>query len=108
MYWIVSFASGYIEERGRNKYLVFDHSFAENKIKIYTEFWEVVKHKIKKINGRKETDYTKIKFESDDDFPLHESLIFYEMHIFVRFAFKEGDKLYTKLFLDKTLCVKEV
>ena len=47
LYWIVSFASGYIEERGGNKYLIFDNSFAENKdlLKKYTEFWDVVKRK---------------------------------------------------------------
>ena len=74
--------------------------------------WDVVKHKIKKIYKGKETDYRKvyikIKFESDDDLPLNEPLIFYEMHIFVRFVFKEDDKLYPELFLDKTLCVKEM
>ena len=31
LYWIVSFTSGYIEERSGNKYLIFDHSFAENR-----------------------------------------------------------------------------
>ena len=38
LYWIVSFASGYIKERGRNKYLIFDNSFTENKdlLKKYT------------------------------------------------------------------------
>ena len=112
LFWVVSFESGYIEERGGNKYLIFDNSFAKNKdlLKKYTEFWSVVKRKIKKINGGKETDYRKdyikIKFESDDDLPLNEPLIFYEMHLFVRFVFKEDDKLYPELFLDKTLCVK--
>ena len=110
LYWIDSFASGYIKERGINKYLIFDNSFAENKdlLKKYTEFWDVVKHKIKKINGGKETDYLEIKIESDDDLPLNKPPIFCEMHKFVRFAFKEDDKLYPKLFLDKTLCVKEM
>ena len=114
LYWIVSFASGYIDKRGWDKYLIFDHSYAKNGDLLgkYTEFWDVVKHKIKKINGGKETDYRKdyikIKFESDDDLPLNEPLIFYEMHIFVRFVFKEDDKLYRELFLDKTLCVKEM
>ena len=113
LFWVVSFESGYIEERGGNKYLIFDNSFAKNKdlLKKYTEFWSVVKRKIKKINGGKETDYRKdyikIKFESDDDLPLNEPLIFYEMHIFVRFVFKEDDKLCPELFLDETLCVKE-
>ena len=50
----------------------------------------------------------KIKFESDSDLPIHEPLIFYEKHIFVRFVSKEDDKLYPELFLDKTLCVKEM
>ena len=31
LHWTVSFASGYIKERGGNKYLIFDNSFAENK-----------------------------------------------------------------------------
>ena len=31
LFWVVSFESGYIEERGRNKYLIFDNSFAKNK-----------------------------------------------------------------------------
>ena len=108
-YWIVSFESGYVKEKGGNKYLIFDNSFAENKdlLKKYTEFWDAVKQKIKKINGSKKTDYIKIKFESDDDLPLNEPLIFYEMHIFVRFVFKEDDKLCPELFLDETLCVKE-
>ena len=110
LFWVVSFESGYIEERGGNKYLIFDNSFAENKdlLKKYTEFWDAVKQKIKKINGGKKTDYIKIKFESDDDLPLNEPLIFYEMHIFVRFVFKEDDKLYPELFLDKTLCAKKM
>ena len=73
---------------------------------------DAVKHNIKKINGGKETDYKKdyikIKFESDDDLLLSEPLIFYEMHIFVRFVFKEDDKLYRELFLDKALCVEEM
>ena len=92
--------------------MIFDNSFAINRnlLKKYTEFWDVVKHEIKKVNGGKETDYRKdyikIKFESDDDLPLNEPLIFYEMHIFVRFAFKEDDKLYADFSLDKTLCIK--
>ena len=55
LYWIVGFASGYIEERGGNKYFVFDNSFAENMDlrKKYIEFQTIVKHKIKKTNRMK-------------------------------------------------------
>ena len=76
-YWVFSFASGYIKEWVGNKYLISDNSFAINKnlLKKYTEFWDVVKHEIKKINGDKKTDYRKdyikIKFESDNDLPLN-------------------------------------
>ena len=77
LYWTVSFAGGYIEERSGNKYLIFFHYLAKNRdlLNKYTEFWDVVKRKIKKINRGKETDYRKdymkIKFESDDDLPLN-------------------------------------
>ena len=76
-YWVFSFARGYIKEWVGNKYLISDNSFAINKnlLKKYTEFWDVVKHEIKKINGDKKTDYRKdyikIKFESDNDLPLN-------------------------------------
>ena len=76
-YWVFSFASGYIKEWVGNKYLISDNSFAINKnlLKKYTEFWDLVKHEIKKINGDKKTDYRKdyikIKFESDNDLPLN-------------------------------------
>ena len=81
-------------------------------LKKYTEFWDVVKHNIKKNKWKKrnwlQKRLHKIKFESDGDLPLNKRLIFYEMHISVRFAFKEDDKLYPDLFLDKNLCVKEM
>ena len=84
--------------------MIFDNSFAikKNLLKQYTELLDVVKHEIKKINGGKETDYRKdyikIKFESDDDLSLNEPPIFYEMYIFLGFAFKEDDKLYPEFF----------
>ena len=64
------------------------------------------------MNGGKETDYRKdylkIRFDSDDDLPLNEPLIFYEMHIFVRFVFNENDQLYPELCSGKSLCVEEM
>ena len=115
MYWTVSFVSAYIlKKEGGNKYLILDNSLAKNKelLKKYTEFWDAVEKKIKTLNGSKGTDYRKdyikVEFESDDDLPLGELLVFYEMHIFVRFVFKEDNKLYPELFLDKTLCVKKM
>ena len=79
--------------------MIFDNSFTESKdlLNKYTEFWDAVKYKIKKINGDKKTeygkDYIKLKFKSDDDLPLNKPLIFYEIQIFVGFVFKKDGKL---------------
>ena len=60
LYLITLHASGYIEEKGVNKYLVFD-STDENKelLKKYNDVFNGIRNKIKK-------DYMKIKFNSDD------------------------------------------
>ena len=76
LYLTISHASGYIEEKGVNKYLVFD-SKDENKelLKKYNDVFNGIKNKIKKISGNEyEKDYMKIKFNSDDDLPLNKQL----------------------------------
>ena len=47
LYLRVNHASGYIEEKNENKYLIFD-STDENKdlLKKYNDFWNVIKNKI--------------------------------------------------------------
>ena len=62
MYLIITYASGYIEEKGVNKYLVFDsmelHSKDKNKelLKKYNNVFNGIRNKIKKIGGN-ECDY---------------------------------------------------
>ena len=76
LYLCINHASGYIEEKNGNKYLIFD-SVDENKevLKKYADVWDGIKNKIKAINGGKENnyekDYMKIKFNSNDDLPLN-------------------------------------
>ena len=75
VYLLIDHASGYIEEKGVNKYLVFD-STDENKklMKKYSGVWNGITDKIKEINSGKcdyEKDYIKIKFNSDDNFRLN-------------------------------------
>ena len=55
MYLLVNQASGYIEEKSVNKYLIFD-STNENKelLKKYTDVWNEIKNEIKAINSGKE------------------------------------------------------
>ena len=86
----VTHASGYIEEKGVNEYLVFD-STDENKelIKKHNDAFYGIRDKIKEINNDEcdnEKDYMKIKFNSDDDLPLKKPLKFHLMTITTRFV----------------------
>ena len=108
LYLQVNHASGYIEEKNGNKYLVFD-STDENKevLKKHSDVWDGIKNKIKAMNGGEkndyEKDYMKIKFNSDDDLPLNKPLKFHLMTITIRSVFEEDGKLYPQVFLDDTL-----
>ena len=108
LHFRIGHASGYIEEKNGNKYLIFD-SVDQNKevLKKYADVWHGIINKIKAINGDKETDYgkdyMKIKFNSDDNLPLNKLLKFQIMTIIIRCVFSEDGKLYPQLFLDDTL-----
>ena len=60
LYLRINHASGYIEEKNKNKYLIFD-SVDEKKegLKKYADVWGGIKNKIKAINGSKENNYGK-------------------------------------------------
>ena len=106
LYLLVNHASGYIEEKNGNKYLIFDDSVNENKglLKKYADVWDGIKNEIKAINSGEENnyrkDYTKFKFNSDDDLPLDKPLKFHAMTIIIRSVFEESGKLYPQVFLD--------
>ena len=48
LYLLVNHASGYIEEKNGNKYLIFDDSVNENKglLKKYADVWDRIKNEI--------------------------------------------------------------
>ena len=108
LYLLVNHAKGYIGEKNRSKYLIFDDSVNENKalLENYADVWDGIKNEIKAINDSKkndyEKDYMKIKFNSDDDLPLNKPLKFNAVAIIIRSAFEEGGKLYPQVFLDDT------
>ena len=62
LYLLVNHASGYIEEKNGNKYLIFDDSVNENKklLKKYADVWDGIKNEIKAINGGKKMINKKI------------------------------------------------
>ena len=100
-------ASGYIEEINEDKYLVFDVR-DENKelLKRYDDVFNGLIDKIKKIDDdwlEYTKDYTKIKFNSDDNLPLNKPLKFYQMTITIRCVISEDNKLYPQVFLDEAL-----
>ena len=107
LYLLINHANGYIEEKGVNKYLIFD-STNENKelLKKYNDVWNGIKNKMKEVNSGArdyEKDYMKIKFNSDDNLPLNKSLKFHLMTIIIGSVFEEDGKLYPQVFPDDTL-----
>ena len=107
-YLLINHASGYIEEKNGNKYLIFDDSVDEHKALLKNaDVQDGIKNEIKAINGAKENnygkDYMKIKFNSDDDVPLNKTLKFHAMTIIIGSVFEEGGKLYPQVFLDDCL-----
>ena len=82
-YLRISHASGYIEEKKGNKYLIFN-SVDKNK----KDVWDGIKNKIKAIIGGEGNDYgkdyMKIKFNSDDELPLNKPLKFHAMTLIIR------------------------
>ena len=107
LYLNITHSNGYIEEKGENKYLVFD-STDENKelLKKYNDIFNGIRDKIKEINSNDcdfEKDYMKIELNSDDDLPLNKSLKFTLMTITIRCVFEGNGKLYLQVFLDDTL-----
>ena len=107
LYLRIDNASGYIEEKGSSKCLIFD-STDENKelLKRYDDVFNRIMGKIKKIDDdwlEHTKDYTKIKFNSDDNLPLNKPLKLYNMAVTITCVFSEDNKLYPQVFLDEAL-----
>ena len=107
LYVLVNHTNGYIEEKGVNRYLIFD-STDENKelLKKHIDFWNGIKNKTEEVSSGKcdyEKDYMKIKFNCDDDLTLNKPLKLHNMTIIIRSVFDEDGKLYQQVFLDDTL-----
>ena len=107
LYLRIDHENGYIQEKGVNKYLVFDCT-DENKelLKKYNDVLNGIRDKFKEINSIEcdyEKYYMKIKFNSDDELPLKKPLKFHNMTITIRSAFEEDGKLYPQVFLDNNL-----
>ena len=102
LYLRINYASGYIEQKDANKYLIFE-STDENKefLKTYNDISDEIRDKIKEVSSREhdyEKDYMKIKFNSDHNLPLNKPLKFHNMTIIVRSVSEEDINLIRKFF----------
>ena len=98
---------GRFEENNGNKYLIFDSS-DENKevLKKYKKLQDGIKNKIENINDgecKYGKDFTKIKFDTDDDLPLNKLLNLHLLTITVRSIFEDEGKFYPQVYLDECL-----
>ena len=100
--FIVDKVDGVIEEQEGNKY--FNSVFTDDNkavLKKYTELWNKIKKLIEKIDnkqGEYGKDYMKIKFNSNDDFPLNKPLKFHNLTVIARSVFQEDNKYYPQFF----------
>ena len=73
----------------------------------YTEIWDEIKDEIRTISGGKpikcERDFTKIRFESDDNLPLQKTLSILMHTIAVGSVFKEDNNYYPQAHLHECL-----
>ena len=96
---------GYFEEKHENKFLVLDDVDENKEVwKKYKEVWEGVKKEIETVNGGEkieyEKDFQKIRFKSNDDFPLNKPIKLHLLTIVIRFVISGDGKFYSQLFLD--------
>ena len=95
LYLLINHASGYMEEKGVNKYLIFDLDENKELLKKYKDVWNGIRDKIKEISSGEcdyEKDYMKIKFNSDDSLPLNKTLKLHIMTIIIMYVFIEDSK----------------
>ena len=107
LYLGIDNASGYIKEVNEDKFLVFNVTDEnEELLKRYDDVFNGIMDKMKKIDDdwlEYTKDYTKIKFNPDDNLPLNRTLKFYQMTVTIRYIFSEDNKLYPQVFLDEAL-----
>ena len=79
----------------------------EKYLKKYTELWDGIKNEAETINGSKESEYgkdfTKIKFDTDNNLLLNKSSKLRMLTIIVRSVFEEDGKFYRQIYLDECL-----
>ena len=99
------------KKKNGKKYLVFTFTDVNKKVLAkFTKLWDEIKPLIEPIRegkkGEYEKDFSKIKFNSDDNLPLNKMLKLHMLTVIVRSVFEEDGKYYPQVFLDE--CLYEV
>ena len=107
LYLIFRYVNGYFENINGNKYLTLvPTNESKEKIKKYEELWIKIRDLIRSITKNSDDyaeKYMKIKFNSDDELPLNNTIEIPTMTIVVRSFFQENNKYYLQVFLDECL-----
>ena len=95
-----------LKKKNTNKYLILASTDKNKEVLTkYTKIWNEIKHLIKTINGgeagESEKDIMKIKFNSNDNFPLNITLNLYNLTIVARSVFEDDSKYYPQVFLNE-------
>ena len=99
LYVKINSGTGYFKEKNDDKYLILDSS------KEYENVWSEMKSEIKRISGGEEVfyekSYCKVCINTEDDFPLKESLKFLTLTVNINLVLQANNKLYPQIYLDE-------
>ena len=102
LYFVFSNVDTYIEKNNEDKYLIFALTDRNKEaLKNYTKLWNEVKDQVemKSDNKPKLNDFTKIKFESDNNLPLGELLNIPVCVIIAQSVFQKNSNYYPQVYL---------
>ena len=108
LYLIIGEVDGFIEEKNKNKNLVFDSTDGNKEVlKKYTDPWDGNINETETINGGKVgeygKDFMKIEFNSDNSLALNKLLKLHMLTKDVRSAFEVDGKYYPQIYIDECL-----
>ena len=103
MYLLNNRIDGFIKEKEGDKYLNIALTARNSEVlKKYSEVCNGIKDCIEKINNKKlagcDKNYTKIKFNSDDDISLNKELYFSTITVITRNIFEKDCNYYPQIF----------
>ena len=107
LYLIFGEVNGYFEEINGNTYsTLVPTNESKVKYKKYGELWSEIIDLIRSITKKSDDydeNYIKIKFDSDDNLPLNETIEIHIVTIVVRAVFHEYNIYYPQIFLNEHL-----